>query len=117
MNYYPGLPDLIDKACTKLYNNCCGAVFRRICGSGDYILVLLNMGSAMKKICLEIMLCVVFLAVAFSVCGCQGLGRTPGERADDLARQSRLNGQMLIDDIDAIFQTDRASRLSEYTVR
>ena len=63
------------------------------------------------------MLCVVFLAVAISLCGCHGLGETPRERADDHARQSRLEGQMLIDDIDAIFMTDRTSRLSEYTVR
>ena len=71
----------------------------------------------MKKICLKIMLYVVFTAVALSVCGCCGLGETPRERADDHARQSRLEGQMLIDDIDAIFMTDRASRLSEHTVR
>jgi len=71
----------------------------------------------MKKICLKIVLFVVFSVVALTVCGCHGLGETPVERADDHARQSRLNGQMLIDDIDAIFMTDRASRLSEYTVR
>ena len=75
------------------------------------------MGSVMKKICLRIVLCTVFMAVVLTVCGCHGLGETPAERAQDHARQSRLEGQMLIDDIDAIFMTDRASRLSEYTVR
>ena len=85
--------------------------------ANDNILVLLNMGSVMKKICLRIMLCAVFTAVVLTVCGCHGLGETSAERAQDHARQSRLEGQMLIDDIDAIFMTDRASRLSEYTVR
>ena len=71
----------------------------------------------MKKICLKIMLCAVFSAVVLSVCGCHGLGESKAERAEDHARQSRLEGQMLINDIDALFMTDRASRLSEYTVR
>ena len=73
----------------------------------------------MKKILQIVVLCVVFVAVAFVVCGCQmhGLGETRTERAEDIARQRRLEGQMLIDDIDAFLHTDRASRLSEYNVR
>ena len=71
----------------------------------------------MKKICLKIMLCAVFFAVVVGVCGCYGLGETKAERAEDHARQLRLEGQMLVDDIDAIFMLDRTSRLSEYTVR
>lgn len=71
----------------------------------------------MKKICLRMVLYVVFTAVALSVCGCHGLGETSVERKEDLARRRRLEGQMLIDDIDAILMKDRTSRLSEYTVR
>ena len=48
--------------------------------------------------------------------GC-GLGETAFERSEDHARQLRLSSQMLIDDIDAIFLTDRVTRLTEFTVR
>ena len=75
------------------------------------------LGIAMKKICLKVMLYAVFSAVVLSVCGCHGLGETRAERAEDRARQLRLEGQMLVDDIDAILLFDRTSRLSEYTVR
>ena len=85
--------------------------------ANDNILILLNMGSVMKKICLKIVLCAVFTAVVLTICGCHGLGETSVERAQDHARQSRLQGQMLVDDIDAIFLKNRTSRLSEYTVR
>ena len=71
----------------------------------------------MKKTCLYASLVVLFAIVAIMAAGCHGLGETSVERSQDHARQQRLEGQMLIDDIDAIFQTDRTSRLSEYTVR
>ncbi|HBG28399.1 MAG TPA: hypothetical protein DDX75_15035 [Phycisphaerales bacterium] len=52
-----------------------------------------------------------------SVMGGHGLGESEKERTDDHSRQLRLNGSMLVDDIDAWMMTDRASRLSEFTVR
>lgn len=51
------------------------------------------------------------------VLGGHGLGETEAERTDDISRQLRLNGSMMIDDIDAWMLTDRTSRLSEFTVR
>ena len=71
----------------------------------------------MKRICLGVLLCVILLAVVLVFSGCRGLGETAQERSQDHARQMRLEGQMLIDDIDAIFHADRVSRLSEYTIR
>ncbi len=64
-----------------------------------------------------ILLACVLLALALTTIGCHGLGETAHERSDDHSRQLRLNGSMMIDDIDAIFQQDRPSRLTEYTVR
>lgn len=52
-----------------------------------------------------------------AVLGGHGLGETTAERHDDQTRQLRLNGSMMIDDVDAWMETDRTSRLTEYTVR
>ena len=52
-----------------------------------------------------------------AIIGEHGLGETAKERSDDHERQLRLNGSMLIDDIDAILLQDRPSRLTEYHVR
>lgn len=95
----------------------------------------------MKRVLLNILLVVMLSILAISAIGCNGVGETAGgavlgvhdtltpifnchgagetsnERGDDQARQLRLNGSMLIDDIDAIFQQDRPSRLTEYGVR
>jgi hypothetical protein len=71
----------------------------------------------MKRVLLSILLAVVLSIFAVSIIGCHGLGETAAERSDDHSRQLRLNGSMLIDDIDAIFQQDRPSRLTEYHVR
>ncbi len=71
----------------------------------------------MKKVLLNILLAAILLVSAAVVVGCHGLGETSAERADDHARQLRLSGSMLIDDIDAILQWDRTTRLTEYHVR
>jgi hypothetical protein len=71
----------------------------------------------MKSVLLGILLAVVLSIFVVSVVGCHGLGETAAERSDDHARQLRLTGSMLIDDIDAILQQDRPSRLTEYSVR
>jgi hypothetical protein len=70
-----------------------------------------------RRFLCSILLAAVLSIFAVSVIGCHGLGETPAERSDDHARQLRLNGSMLIDDIDAILQQDRQSRLTEYHVR
>jgi len=54
---------------------------------------------------------------AAPIIGCHGLGETAAEQSDDHARQLRLNGSMMIDDIEALLQWDRSSRLTEYHVR
>jgi len=54
---------------------------------------------------------------AAPIIGCHGLGETAAEQSDDHARQLRLNGSMMIDDIEAWLQWDRSSRLTEYHVR
>lgn len=90
------------------------------------------------KIVLNVLLAVVLVAMVVSVSGCSkavgdatigvqrtesallgghGLGETENQRTDDHSRQLRLNGSMMIDDIDAWMQTDRPSRLTEFTVR
>lgn len=46
-----------------------------------------------------------------------GSGKTEEEHTADHARQLNLNGSMFIDDLDAILQWDRPSRLTEYTIR
>lgn len=71
----------------------------------------------MKRILVSILLAVALSIFAVSVIGCHGCGETPAERSDDHARQLRVNGSMLIDDIDVILEQDRPSRLTEYTVR
>lgn len=71
----------------------------------------------MKKILVSILLVFVLSIIGLTVCGCRGLGETAAEREDDHKRQMNLNNQMMIDDIDAVFQTDRPSRLTENTVR
>ncbi|MCE5341176.1 MAG: hypothetical protein LLF92_08645 [Planctomycetaceae bacterium] len=90
------------------------------------------------RILISVLLAVVLVAFAVSVSGCSehvgkatvgtqraessilgghGLGETEHERTDDHTRQLRLNGSMMIDDIDAWMMTDRTSRLTEFTVR
>jgi len=90
------------------------------------------------KIVVNVLFAVVLVAFVVSVSGCSqavgnaavgtqrtesallgghGLGEPENERTDDHSRQLRLNGSMMIDDIDAWMQTDRPSRLTEYTVR
>ncbi len=71
----------------------------------------------MKRVICSILLAVVLSILTISLAGCHGLGETSEERSADHARQLRLNNEMLIDDIDAIFQTDRPSRLTDMTVR
>lgn len=71
----------------------------------------------MKRVLVSVLLAFVLSIIGLSVSGCHGLGETSAERADDHKRQMRLNNQMMTDDVDAIFQTDRPSRLSENTVR
>jgi hypothetical protein len=71
----------------------------------------------MRRFLPVILLMLVLSIVAISAVGCHGMGETAKERSDDHARQIRLNGSMLVDDIDAIFGLDRQSRLSEYTSR
>lgn len=71
----------------------------------------------MKRVLISILLAIVLSILTVSAIGCHGLGETAEERSADHARQLRLNGSMLIDDIDAILQQDRASRLTEFTVR
>jgi hypothetical protein len=71
----------------------------------------------MKKVFISILLAFVLSIIGISVGGCHGLGETAAERSDDHKRQMKLHNQMFIDDVDAIFQTDRPSRLTEDTVR
>jgi len=71
----------------------------------------------MKKACLNITLALLFGVVSLIAVGCHGPGETAAERKQDLKRQNRLQHQMIVDDIDAVFLNDRPSRLSEYTVR
>ena len=71
----------------------------------------------MKRILVSILLAAVLSIFAVSVIGCHGCGETSAERSYDHSRQLRVNGSMLIDDIDAILEWDRPSRLTEYTVR
>ena len=52
-----------------------------------------------------------------AVIGGHGLGETETQRADDHSHQLRLTGSELVDDIDAWWQTDRTSRLTEFSVR
>jgi hypothetical protein len=52
-----------------------------------------------------------------SIIGGHGMGETDAERMDDHTRQLRIAGSEGVDDIDAWWQTDRVSRLTEFTVR
>ena len=63
------------------------------------------------------LLVLVLAAFAVVVVGCHGLGETAAERSNDHNRQLNLNNQMMTDDVDVILETDRPSRLTEYTVR
>ncbi|MFA5293463.1 MAG: hypothetical protein WC496_10565 [Phycisphaerae bacterium] len=71
----------------------------------------------MRRFLPGILLVLMLTAFAVSIVGCHGMGETAAERSDDHSRQLRLNGTMMIDDVDSIFQQDRPSRLSEYTIR
>ncbi|MGA2915441.1 MAG: hypothetical protein ABSE89_05395 [Sedimentisphaerales bacterium] len=71
----------------------------------------------MKRVVCSILLAVVLSILTISLFGCHGMGETSEERSADHARQLRLNGSMMIDDIDAILQQDRPSRLSDIPVR
>jgi hypothetical protein len=52
-----------------------------------------------------------------SIIGGNGMGETEAERTDDHTRQLRVAGYEMIDDADAWWQTDRVSRLTEFSVR
>lgn len=93
------------------------------------------------RVMLDVLLAVVLVVFAVSVSGCKtlsessgdvvlganqglanvfgghGQGQTEAERTDRLSRQLRVNGSQMIDDIDAWMETDRASRLTEFTTR
>ncbi len=73
----------------------------------------------MKRIVYSILLAIVMSIWTISLVGCHhhGLGETHEEMEADHTRQLRLNGSMMIDDIDAILQQDRPSRLSDIHVR
>jgi hypothetical protein len=71
----------------------------------------------MKKILVSILLAVVLSIFAVSVTGCHGCGETSAERSYDHSRQLKVQGSMMIDDIDAALEWDRPSRLTEFTVR
>ena len=71
----------------------------------------------MRRILVSILLAVLLSMITLSAVGCHGLGETTAERSDDHTRQLRLNGSMMIDDVDAWLQWDRQSRLTEYTIR
>jgi hypothetical protein len=96
----------------------------------------------MKRVLCSILLAVVLSIFTISLVGCtslgervsvaclaveeglqaaligdHGLGETPDERKADHMRQLRLNGSMMMDDIDVWNQQDRPSRLTEFTVR
>ena len=71
----------------------------------------------MKRVLYSILLAAILSILTVSAIGCHGMGETAKERSDDRTRQIRLNGSMLIDDIDAVLGLDRPSRLTEYTVR
>lgn len=80
------------------------------------------------RVCAKYMLCVVLVTMIFTVSGCfcgdgqfrlvcHGAGETTSERSMRQTRQFRLQNEMLIEDVDAVFMTDRPSRLSEHTIR
>ena len=52
-----------------------------------------------------------------SIIGGHGIGETEAERADDHTRQIRVAGSEGLDDTDAWWQTDRVTRLTEFSVR
>jgi predicted small secreted protein len=95
----------------------------------------------MKNISLNILLMSILTVWAFMLVGCNtvmkttgdavmgmhdaeaailgghGLGETEIERADDHSRQLSISGSQLIDDTDAWWYTDQATRLTEFTLR
>ncbi|MBN1788542.1 MAG: hypothetical protein JW806_09150 [Sedimentisphaerales bacterium] len=71
----------------------------------------------MKKVLCSILLAAILSILTISAIGCHGAGETSKERTDDHLRQLRVNGSLMVDDIDAVLQQNRPSRLSEYTVR
>lgn len=71
----------------------------------------------MRRFLPVILLMLVLSITAILAVGCHGMGETSAEKSDDNARTTRLNGSMLVDDIDMIFGLDRHSRLSEFTTR
>ncbi|PKL42717.1 MAG: hypothetical protein CVV39_08810 [Planctomycetes bacterium HGW-Planctomycetes-1] len=71
----------------------------------------------MRRFLTVILLVAVLSFVAMLAVGCHGMGETAAERSDDHARQTRLNGSMLVDDIDTIFGLKQPSKLSEFTSR
>ena len=67
----------------------------------------------------KVMLSAMLLMFVFVVCGCgfHGQGETAREGRRRHKRQATLESQMLADDLDAIFYTDRPTRLSELNLR
>jgi hypothetical protein len=74
-------------------------------------------GKIMRRFLTVILLVMVLSLLTISAVGCHGMGETVAERSDDHARTNRLNGSMLVDDIDTIFGLKQPSRLSEYVAR
>ena len=68
-----------------------------------------------SKIILSAML-LMFVFVMFG-CGVHGQGETAQEGRRRHKRQAILERQMLADDLDAIFYTDRPSRLTDLNLR
>ena len=71
----------------------------------------------MKRVLCSILLAAILSILTISAIGCHGCGETSKERTDDHIRQLRVNGSMMVDDIDAVLGQDRPSRLTEYSVR
>ena len=80
------------------------------------------------KVGTKYMLYAVLVMMVFAVSGCffgdgqfrlvcHGSGETTSERSMRHTRQYRLQNEMFIDDVDAVFMTDRPSRLSEHSIR
>lgn len=69
----------------------------------------------MKDKFISIVLSIVLCVVAFGVFGCstEQMGETVAEGHRRHIRISRINRQALIEDIDAVFQIDRPTRLAE----
>jgi hypothetical protein len=74
-------------------------------------------GKIMRRFLTVILLVCVLSFTAVFMVGCHGMGETVAERSDDHTRMNRLNGSMLVDDIDTIFGLKQPSRLSEFVAR